>query len=969
MAIDRQAVQGLAMVQSQGGPRAATVQSRVAGAPTVSTKTSLLDDLLSVAGGAAQVATEVMNNTVEEDKIRQYDRNLRGLLPSDDATVGGRRAHMLVNLQNRTNETTLRLQDDAKRFQGTDDEWEDHVILSQRQMREEVGLNYPELVGDKETGKIMTNAFMEQQPQIFAARAGAKLQQEATERVTSLQSRVHSLTEGLSGEDLSGMLHNLQREAVAMQITKPEYEAMIAGIAMERAAIGDTGFIEATKDLKDANGVSLYQREGKLQQASIQGLRMKASLNQAGLSAMKFDLEEKFLGGGLSEAEFLQQAHSQNQQTGGSAWSDEGINALRRQKAKASGEAGKITDSIMRISKGQLMGIDNYSEKELKSIEGGLMAQASAEAEAFIKVNGLDGEQADQVRRKANADASTMLAKAGIKDSIMTRQIDNFMLITPEHLQSMDAEPAEMEALLSKWESLPEQYRGQIVGDKQAAFVTNYQRGLELNMNPGQALDFAQKASKERKFSSAEFKDMNKRALSAAKNVATSSGWTPFDNFPDHIRAQMERVAGDYMRDFLTAGYSPDDAEKQVSLALDREYAQVGDGVFSGGTVIRGGVDKLAQRLNVNQQDLGAQFQSYLQVNKDDLEDTAGGAGVEEMYFDIDQKRGVFMVRAGASGMPVGSPRALSELGDYKWAEKASQLDEAQKKEMQGRIQESLGLSGENAVTAEKVGGVVFGTLMNVLFPEAKASDDQLPNLEVGTQQKNSDFVDFVANAENGVGVGFDSRAGVYTPYKDAHGHSVGFGHFLTPEEKRNGYIMIGDSPVPYRPGESQLTKQQARTLLEQDLKSHIPSTEGWDVPFDQMHPTAQRALTDTAYNLGKGFLKESPKAAAAFKRGDLQSGFVHMLSTMNVEGKRSPAILARRAHAYNLSAGNNFPRITEMDNSEDGTMRVKFSANAMNGYFGKEIAKDVGEDGWYTVIGSKKGSMQKGAKLGITTL
>ncbi|ELO69431.1 hypothetical protein SEEE4220_04735, partial [Salmonella enterica subsp. enterica serovar Enteritidis str. 543463 42-20] len=140
-------------------------------------------------------------------------------------------------------------------------------------------------------------------------------------------------------------------------------------------------------------------------------------------------------------------------------------------------------------------------------------------------------------------------------------------------------------------------------------------------------------------------------------------------------------------------------------------------------------------------------------------------------------------------------------------------------------------------------------------------------------------------------------------------------GHFLTEEEKKNGYITIGEDKVPFAPGQSQLTPERAMRLLEQDMKSHVPSTKDWAVPFDAMHPGVQRGLMDLSYNLGKAGIKNAPKAYAAFKAGKFTDGFIEMLSTASTEGKRSSGLLVRRAEAYNLAqSGGAVPKISEVE-------------------------------------------------------
>ena len=957
--LERQAVQGLQQVRSAGLPSVRGAPVPTAGDVELSRNPStFVQDLLTAAGNVAKVGTEVMAQAVEEDKVRQVDRALNGLMPTQDATTGGKRASMLVKMQNEIALQSAKLKENANRWEGTDEAWEDHVVMSRQSVEDKMLMQYPELIEDKDTRKAITNAFIEQQPQIVAARASAKIAKDWQDRTTAMNSRIVATTQGLSGAELVGTMEQLKQEAVALQLSVPEFESMFASVAMERAAVGDTSLIDATKDLKDHNGVSLYDRNGKLQTSAIQGQRMWASLNQSEVAEQKWQLEQRYMSGELDDAQLLVEAHQQNLATGASSWSDEAINTLRRSKAKKSGADGKLTQALMNINSGKLLVVDDYTEKELKGIEKAAHSKTDAEVEAYAKIAGLNEEQTEELHRRETAKTMVALAKAGIKDTTMSRQVGGMMNLSPEHLKDMTQEPPELENLLRKWDSLPDEYRTAIVGEKEGAFITNYQRALDANMNVGQAIDFAQKAGRNVRLNN---KDVTKGAESVAKSVASASGWNPFNNFPDYIKEQMKNVAGDYMRTFMTAGYSKDDAEKQTELALQREYSQHGGSMFTGGTVIKGGVDKLAQKYKVNPQDIGLVLQSYLEKNKQTLADAAGVDNVDEMYFDIDQRRGIYTVRNGTSGMPVQAAKPLAELMDYKWAEDVANMPDQEKTDMIRRVE-------SNALMAQGRGGT---SLMNMLFPDAKASMGTPPaNFEIGNSQKQAAFVDYIATAENSTMAGYDTQAGTFVPYDSDVGtqgeDTIAYGHKLTPEEKANGYILIGGEAVPYKQGSSQLTDQLARHLLEQDLEKHVPSTSGWKIPYDQLHPSAKRALVDTAYNMGKNFLNKAPKAKAAFEAGDLGSGFVYMLDAVNEGGKRSTGLLARRAQAYNLMAdgGDALPRIDKVQANEDGSMRVKFASRPET-MLRPDILAKIDKDGWYTVVPTKAGSLHSRSKAG----
>lgn len=982
MAIDRQAVQGLQQVQSQGASRPAFTQSVRPGRSEVvpSSGSTILRDLMNIAGGASQVASTIMNTAVEEDKVRQYDRSLQGLMPSDDATAGGRRAHMLVGLQNQTDAVTQKLQADAKVFQGTDEQWENHVIESQRVIREGVALKYPEIASDKSTGKMITNALLEQQPRVFAARAGAKLEQEQIERTNALESRVISLTEGLSGEALVGSLKQLQQDAVTMQITKPEFESMVVRMALDKAAVGDSSLIDATKGIKDGNGVSLYSRNGKLMSAEIQADRTNTSLNQVELFEKKNGAEQAMLTGELSWDEFLHVAENQNQASGGTAWSESELSSLYAKRAKAQGESATLSELVARGEGDSPLGLQDVSNKERLAYAEQLRTIGTQLADAEILSTGATGEKAEAIRGKYEQQRLMKMAKNSIQDPVAKERFESLLMMAPENLKDMKEEPEAMQTLLRTRDSLPFESRRAVLGDKEWAFTENYDRALQMGYKPGQAVAFAQNASRGEKLPSGVLKELNSMADGVVDSVASGSWMTLGDNMSDLGRDLMAQEAQQVAWAMKQAGHSNETIERQMKSYLEGQYTQTAKGFFTSGVLVKGvqSTAELGRTIGTNGTDTAAALSKFLDNNEQALLDSSGMER-KDLYFDVDQKKGTFVIRAGSGRVPVTMPQALSELDGqallrqtYDEAKKARDKlrEEATSSEYGKEMQENYrNLQGsfkkDSDVTASNVGKRgIADFLMSPAFADGK---DLPSNFEFGYQKNNATFYDYIAKQENNANVGFNPTAGTYEPYADAHGQSVGYGHFITPDEARNGYILVGDNKVPFTKGSSQMTVTQARALLEQDVKAHKPSTEGWSTSFDQMHPATQRGLMDLTYNLGKGGIKSAPKAEAAFKAGRMTDGFIHMLSTASEGGKRSPGLLVRRAGAYNLANENNgLPKITKVETNDDGSMRVKFSGEMSPAFVSKEIGGEIGKDGWFTVYGPKKNALVANAKSGV---
>ena len=366
-------------------------------------------------------------------------------------------------------------------------------------------------------------------------------------------------------------------------------------------------------------------------------------------------------------------------------------------------------------------------------------------------------------------------------------------------------------------------------------------------------------------------------------------------------------------------------------------------------------------------------LRQYLDNNKQALLDASGGLEEGDLYFDVDAQRGLFTIRAGSGRVPVTQAMPLSEIKGQsllkqRYDAEVKARDEG-RKNFEAQQMRMWGAGGYQAQPPAKTTAKTVGSrgIADFLMSPAFASGENLPaNFEFGYKRNNMDFYNYVAKAENSANVGFDQVAGVYTPYKDAHGQSVGYGHFITTEEKKNGYIMIGTEKVPFTPGQSQLTPERAMRLLQQDLKSHVPSTSGWAVSFEEMHPGVQRGLMDLSYNLGKGGIQNAPKAYAAFKAGKFTDGFIEMLSTASTEGKRSTGLLVRRAEAYNLAqSGGAVPKISEVETRADGSMYVKFAGQMSEAFVNKSIYKQIGKDGWMQVYPPKQGALAPNTQIG----
>lgn len=157
--------------------------------------------------------------------------------------------------------------------------------------------------------------------------------------------------------------------------------------------------------------------------------------------------------------------------------------------------------------------------------------------------------------------------------------------------------------------------------------------------------------------------------------------------------------------------------------------------------------------------------------------------------------------------------------------------------------------------------------------------------------------------------------------YKDAHGYSIGYGHFITPAEQAQGFIQAGDERVPISPNitDTQITKDQAEKLLMMDLPKYVsaaqaPLGEAWDKLNDQQKAT----LVSSAYNTGQGGVEYMVKKGlkTAIMSGNIEEaskiikehGFQKSRTSKESAPVTNPVLVARRAREAELFAGGEIP-------------------------------------------------------------
>lgn len=986
MAIERQPVAGLQRVQATGAPRMAGTSAIQVGTPNASDYSQgskFVDDLFSAANSLAVVGTHIMNQAIEDDKVIQYDRALQGLMPTEDATVGGARANMLMKMQLEANNETQRLADLATRFEGTDEEWEQTVVMSRNNIQDRIMSDYPELAGNKQTMKEVTNVFMEQQPKIFASRQTAKLQRQQQDRISTLQGRLATTSDpSLTPEAQAEAMDSAIQAGLLSGLTLDQAQKVAVDQAMELARIGQTNAALGLQYIKDANGVSLYDKDPAVRAAIMGGDAERMRQNIAETFTTVEDLESAFMSGDIDVNGLLQSAQELNNASGHSMISQGMLRSWIDAREKAAGDMAANQDMMKLITDpNRVIGAMGFSEKQKKGYAEAIVSWADEAAATEIRNTGIDpaSDQAEAIRFKYQHERIRMLNRHALEDPTLKARVDGmYSMVSAQHFGEDGKTVApEIEATYALFKQMPPESR-KVLGDEQQTFMENVDYMVEQGQTLAQAIQGANRARNHFNVD-AKAREKISNATDNALEKVGGQGWFDFKDAVSDMGMDILRdEAGKMVNLWISQGMKdPDRIEKRLVAELESKYRAVEESKQNSGFFMKGDTSGIPAMLktagkSVNPRDVQPILGQYMDEALPQLEKRLPShLTKEDIWIDYNEKTGNMVIKAGSEALPISGIIPITSLDTGKLMQ--DYYGKAEEKRAKGEPIRPSGLTGDLSVPEPKnwsAKDVGSRSLTDFIMSKAFAKGQNLPaNFEWNHEANMDKFYADLARTENGNKVGFNRASGVYSPYKDAHGESVGYGHFLTPEEKRTGFIMIDGERVPYRRGESQLTEERAMKLMKQDVKSHVPGTRDWKIPFDQMHPAQQRGLMDLTYNLGKGGISSSPRALAAFKAGRLTDGFIEMLSTASSEGKREPGLLKRRAEAYNMASAGAAPKISEIDTRADGSMYVKFDGEMPASTVSAWTRKRISKDGWYKVYDAAPTKLAKGATIGRTKL
>lgn len=897
---------------------------------------NILSTLMEAAGHVGTAAGTYMQQKIDEDKTVQSLRFYSGLAPSDDATKAGYRAHAVLAMNNKVLNSSARLKSEAETFTGTDDEWEQKVRDAQASDYESVLQQHPALKDDPLTSKAVATMYGEQVPGIAATRIGAKLRMEHEGRLNTFRDNLRVRTDGLTPEESDKAITGVMDGSDPLQLTKGEREKELIALAIERSENGDLSMIDYTKRYTGGQKTSLWERSNALQKAEISGKKVYWMKHQDQIATEKQTLQDRLDKGELTRDEFFAAAQGLNDKYSNLAYTDDSMIHGYRSSIKdkpwlvQEGYANAVGATIDELKSGKFNGnragffaragqdnvklngmvwTDNAMREAWEQHEKDIATNTDITAytrEFFTQTvagsvplgqRGLDSKTNDAVieaakkviNQEANKEIAVLpgnhtpqmeqairdkymasymqyLSASRLKDKEFERILSSFKLTDMADAPNMKNLNSNTERAIQLYTSMDEGAKQLHMSKEDRAVFENFLSYVEQGHPRVSAMEKAIFAYQHpRNVTGDDLKAVRAAAKSAA-DASTSRYGSKAGFFPGTVWMGLatETAPGWYQ------SLHREEAEKAVlanmiggvldakaAAKLYRDGFEATHTQLPNGMWVKGTLPVLSDRMKVAPVDVPKVLSTYLEMNQHELEDM-GHVPISEMYFVTNPERGTFQIKTRL-GDTLNMPTPLEEMkrgSDAYLRNKPGLLDK-----IKGAAASYVGLSQ----------------------PENHPEDREK-------------LVHTIAYVEgNG---GFDSKAGVFKPYRDSNGKqwNIGYGLRISDKEYNQDYIVRnGDRYNLGRLRPSQITLNVARGLLESELDRGAGEVRKYWKGYDQLPSKYQGVLMALHYNTGSVKPSNWPKLMEAMNNKDDEGVRREMVTSYtNKDGNK--VVLSERA-------------------------------------------------------------------------
>lgn len=450
------------------------------------------------------------------------------------------------------------------------------------------------------------------------------------------------------------------------------------------------------------------------------------------------------------------------------------------------------------------------------------------------------------IRDRSRAAYMQYLSASRLKDKEFVRILGSLKFTDMADAKNMKNLNPNTEQALTLYNSMSEGAKDVHLPDKaDRAVYENFNAYADQGFSRVAAMEKAIYAHRHpRTLTHAELKEVETQAKIAA-NSSTSSwkGYIPGALTDSNAASWYQAIHEMDIRRETLANMLGGVVEPKAAAQLARDGFEATHTKLPNGIWVKGTLPVLAARMRVVPEDVPKCFTTYLEMNKQSLED-AGHVSIKDMYFETNPERGTFQIKTKL-GDTLGLPAPLSELkkgvGAY--------LDN-QKSDWLKRVKETLSLDG--------IAGSLFGEPETLSRPENSIED----------REKLLHTIVYV----EGNTAGYDKRAGAFKPVRDINGKqwNIGYGLAISDKEYKQDFIIRGGQRYDLgRIKPSMITPYVAKSLMELEVNRSEDEIRSYWKGYDSLPSKYQGVLVSLHYNTGGVKPGNWPKLKEAMDNGN----------------------------------------------------------------------------------------------------
>lgn len=910
MSIERREVDPLPTVQRY--KKDSSIVNRGAGFHGVAAPAT--DNLFSALTSAAGMGMEAVSKSKalsdEKDRVRQTSRFLRNMMPSDDATKAGYMAHALRASQNAVTKSTLGLKNLASTFTGTDEQFEEEITKSRLEIDNFLTEKYPNL--DQKSvlfQKTLSNMFIEDLDGIMTERAATKFEQEHEARYTtyydSLMNNAESVKWVPRERREKYLLASVEETGNSLKMDKADKAQVVEKAALMGALSGDDTWLNFTKSYDEGRGTSLFERSKPLQEAEKKLNSEKNTALAYEISVAKADIVDQYVKGGISVETFGANVEGMEKHYGAAQFTRQELQGYHTKRINyIHKEAGgtKVAQGLRTATQvgSSPLSLVTATDEEWKD---GCRARATELAKvAEVQSAGLSPELQVEGQVEARRQLLRETVAKGRPNPDWVKDIKTVTGLSYAAYEDDTELPPDILETTSFWKSMDSAARRLYAKDeKDYAFLQNYTDFVELGKPPIAALQAAERAKiNQGGITITQVNDLKKKTMKYATGIESKDKflfWGGKDLTPEMSELANKDIYNK-SHALVRSGYNDVDNAVDMAGASWKER----NTVLDNGTFVKGSLQYLAGKMpstNANIQDVQDTMYSYLWGNEEVLENQVqGGGDIRKMWIDTDTQYGTFIIRDIETGDVLSSTKPISELVKYRDEYLINEKGKVPFDSLpENRTQEQAvqDVKDEEAYRLKYMPGVPILTRetmesMRIVqrsdIPEMKdtlmsshgrtdetisahksALTMKMPDVTTKTIPVNADKTQYgfkhalMASENSGVDGkgGWSAKDKLFTTYYDSVGGkdkpegnaNIGYGHLLSKEELSSGKVDINGIKYDYTPGNTEITKDLAERLMEQDMKvaegGLLRKWEGFsDLPLKYKY-----VLINLAFNIG----------------------------------------------------------------------------------------------------------------------